>query len=168
MRAWPILVPIIGICVAAGLPLGRYAQKVRDEAVAVRTLRQIQQAQERFRAVVGWYATDAATLAAGCPGVDTALPADVFANLEGAGYVLQLRAAADGTTTGQDCHGRPIATDYYLSAAPRTAQETADKAFAGRADSRLYIFVDGIPPNESDLTSGLAIRLDKWDSFKIP
>jgi hypothetical protein len=168
MRAWPILVPIIGICVAAGLPLGRHAQKVRDEAIAVRTLRQIQQVQERFRAVVGWYATDAASLAAGCPGVDAALPADVFANLDGAGYVLRLRAAGDGTSMGQDCHGRPIATDYYLAAAPRRAQEAADKAFAGRADGQLYLFVDGIPPTESDLTSGLAIRLDEWDSFKIP
>ena len=168
MRAWPILVPIIGICVVAGLPLGRYAQKGRDEAVAVQTLRQIQQAQERFRAVVGSYATDAVSLAAGCPGVDASLPADLLTNLDGAGYVLQLRAAADATTVGHDCHGHPTATDYYLAASPLTAQETADKAFAGRADGQLYLFVDGIPPSESDLASGLAIRLDEWDSFKIP
>jgi type II secretory pathway pseudopilin PulG len=168
MWAWPILVPVIGICLAAALPLARHAQKQRDEGAAVRALRNIQQVQGRFKAAVGSYATDAATLAAGCPGVDAALPADLFANLAGAGYVLQLRPAADGTTVGRDCHGRPTATDYYLAAAPRTSREAADKAFAGRADGQLFFFVDGVAPREADMAGGLAIPIDALESFKIP
>ena len=168
MRAWPILVSLIGICLAAGLPVLRYAQKERDEAVAIRVLRQIQQAQERFGTAVGGYATTAESLTAGCPGVDAALPAEALGDLDAAGYALQLRAAAGGTIVGQDCHGRATATDYYLAAAPRTARETADKAFAGSADGQLFFFVDGVAPREADMAGGLAIPIDALESFKIP
>jgi hypothetical protein len=168
MRARPVWVPLIGICVAAGLPLTRHVQKQRDEASAVRVLRQVQAAQERFKAVAGWYATDAASLVTSCPGGDAVPPATIFAPLERAGYRLQLRAAIGAMATGQDCHGRPTATDYYLAAAPQTALEAADKAFAGRADGQLFIFVDGVPPRESDMASGLPITIDEMEAFKIP
>jgi type II secretory pathway pseudopilin PulG len=168
MRVWSILVPLVGICVALAQPLARYASQQRDEAAAVRALRQIQEAQERFKAAVGSYATDAATLVASCPDADAALPATVFAALERAGYLVQLRTARGATVTGHDCHGRPTATDYYLAAAPQAAWEAADKAFAGRADGQLFIFVDGVPPHESDMASGLPIKIDEVETFKIP
>jgi type II secretory pathway pseudopilin PulG len=168
MRMWSILVPLIGICVAAGQPLARYAARQRDEAAAVSALRRIQEAQERFRTSVGGYATDVESLVTGCSEGRAGLPSTVFDELAGAGYVVQLRAAADAAVEGQDCQGRPTATDYYLTAAPRTAHETADKAFAGRADGQLFFFVDGVPPREQDLAGGLAISVDALDSFKIP
>ncbi len=70
MRVWSILVPLVGMCIAVAQPLARYASKQRDEAAAVRALRQIHEAQERFKAAVGSFATDAATLVTSCPGVD--------------------------------------------------------------------------------------------------
>jgi type II secretory pathway pseudopilin PulG len=168
MRVWSILVPLVGICIAVAQPLARYASKQRDEAAAVRALRQIHEAQEHFKLAVGSYATDAASLVTNCSGVEAVLPATVFAAFERAGYLVQLRAARGATVTGHDCHGRPTATDYYLAAAPQAAWEAADKAFAGRADGQLFIFVDGIPPRESDMTSGLPMMIDEMETFKIP
>lgn len=168
MRAWSILVPLVGILVAAGVPLARYAAKQRDEAAIVRSLRQVQVAQERFRAAVGAYATDVASLAAGCPEGVASLALAVFDELDRAGYVLLLRAAEGALATGQDCHGRPTASDYYVAAAPQTAWTAADKAFAGRADGQLFIFFDGVPPREADMTGGLAVSIDAVESFKIP
>jgi hypothetical protein len=168
MRLWPILVPLLGLCVAAGEPLVRYAAKHRDEATAVRSLRRIQEAQERVKAATGSYATHLASLAAGCPGVSEPLPGATLDDLDRAGYVVQLRAAHDALATGHDCHGRPTAADYFLAAAPGNARAAADKAFAGRADGQLYFFVDGVAPREQDMTGGLAISIDQLDSFKIP
>jgi hypothetical protein len=168
MRMFAILVPVVGASIAAGLPLARYVEKQRHEAIAVTTLRLIHDGQQQHRATFGGYATDLATLATGCPGNVPPLPADILDDLAGAGYVLELRAATDATPAGQDCQGRPMATDYYVSASPRTAWEAAGKAFAGRADRELFVFVDGVPPRESDMTSGLPITVDELDSFKIP
>jgi hypothetical protein len=168
MGLFAIVVPILGACVAAGLPLARYVEKQRHEAVAITTLRQFHDVQQKYTTTLGGYVTDLATLASGCPGKVAAVPADTFDDLAGAGYVLELRAATDATPVGQDCRGRPLATDYYVSARPRSAWEAADKAFAGRADGEVFVFVDGVPPRESDMTSGLPITVDELDSFKIP
>jgi len=168
MRVLSILVPVVGACVAAGLPLARYAEKQRHEAVAVSALRSIHDAQQRFKAALGGYATDLGTLGSGCPGNVDGVAADILDDLGDAGYVLELRAAADAMSAGQDCHGRPMATDYYISARPRTVREAAEKAFAGRADGELFVFVDGVPPREADMTSGLATTVDELNSFKIP
>ena len=167
MRVLSILVPVVGACVAAGLPLARYAEKQRHEAVAVSALGRIHDAQQRFNVASGGYATDLATLSSGCPGLVDA-GADIFDDLVNAGYVVELRAAVDATPAGKDCQGRPTATDYYISARPRSAWEAAGKAFAGRADGQLFVFVDGVPPRESDMTSGLAITVEAMNSFKIP
>jgi len=168
MRVLSILVPVVGACVAAGLPLARYAEKQRHEAVAVSALRSIHDAQQRFKAALGGYATDLGTLASGCPGNVDAVAADILDDLADAGYVLELRAAADAAITGEDCQGRQTASDYYLSARPRTAREAAANAYAGRADGQVFVFVDGVPPRESDMASGLAMTVDAMTSFRIP
>jgi hypothetical protein len=168
MRLWPILVPLLGICVAIGEPLVRSASKHRDEAAAVISLRRIQEAQGRFKTATGFYATDVASLAGGCPGFSAALPAATLDDLHRAGYVVQLRAARGALIMGVDCHGRPTASDYYIAATPDTVRQAADKAFAGRADGQLFFFVDGVAPREGDMTGGLAIPIDQLDSFKIP
>jgi hypothetical protein len=167
MRVWSILGPIVGVCLAIAQPLARYAEKQRHETAVISSMRQLQEAQQRFTDAVGGYATDVAALAAGCPGASPIPPA-VFKTLDDAGYALQLRASSDSAAAGLDCHGRVTATNYYVAAAPQTARETSDKAFAGRADGQLFFFVDGVPPGESDMTSGLAIPIDALGSFKIP
>jgi hypothetical protein len=168
MWVFAVLVPILGACVAVGLPLARYLEKERHEAVAIATLRLIHDAQQHYKTVLGGYVTDLQTLVTGCPVNVEAVAADIFDGLAGAGYVLELRAAVGATSSGEDCHGRPMATDYYVSARPRTAWEPAEKAFAGRANGQLFVFVDGVPPHESDMASGLAITVDAMKSFKIP
>jgi hypothetical protein len=166
MRVWSILGPIVGVCLAIAQPLARYAEQQRHEAAVISSMRQLQDAQHRFTAAVGGYATDVAALAAGCPGA-SAIPPAVFKTLDDAGYGLELRASSDSASAGLDCHGRVTATNYYVAAAPQTTRETADKAFAGRA-GQLFFFVDGVPPGELDMTSGLAIPIDALGSFKIP
>jgi Tfp pilus assembly protein PilE len=167
MQVWSILGPIVGVCLAIAQPLARYAEKQRHEAAVISSMQQLQQAQHRFTAAAGGYATDVATLAAGCPGASPVPPA-VFKALYDAGYGLELRPSSDSAAAGLDCHGRVMATNYYVAAAPQTTRETADKAFAGRADGQLFFFVDGVPPGESDMTSGLAIPIDALKSFRIP
>lgn len=161
------MVPIVGMCVAAAWPLVRYGEKERAEAVAIATLRTLQAAQERFRTAIGGYATDPASLLGGCPGSEPP-PDTVISELHAAGYVWQLRPAVGVSPSGVDCDGRPIAGDYYVAVAPRTAWEAAGNAFASRADRQVYVFVDGVPPREADMASGLATRLEALESFDIP
>lgn len=168
MRFWALAVPILGTGLVAGMPVATYIEKQRHEQLAISTLGQIHEAQERLRAASGAYATDLATLVDGCDDGSAAVPHEMLDDLARAGYVLQLRAAVDATVLGRDCEGRPLATDYYVSAAPRTAWSAAGKAFAGRAGGRLFVFVDGIPPREADIAAGLATSVDELDSFRIP
>jgi hypothetical protein len=168
MRLWTLAVPILGTWLVAGMPVATYLEKQRHEQLAIDTLGQIHQAQERLRAASGGYATDVATLVRGCEDGGAAVPHEILDDLASAGYVLQLRAAVDATVIGQDCAGRPLASDYYVSAAPRTAWEAAGKAFAGRAGGQLFVFVDGIPPREADLITGLSTPVDALDAFRIP
>jgi hypothetical protein len=167
MRLWTLAVPILGTWLVASMPVATYIEKQRHEQLAIDTLGQIHQAQERLRASSGGYATDVATLVRGCDG-SVAVPNELLDDLARAGYVLQLRAAVDATLIGQDCEGRPLASDYYVSAAPRTAWEAAGKAFAGRAGGQLFVFVDGIPPREADMITGLPTTVDALDAFRIP
>jgi hypothetical protein len=168
MRLWILVAPIVGTCLTAGLPLATYVDKQRHEQQAISTLGRIHEAQERFRAVFGGYATDVATLVRGCDGARGLLPPAVLDDLVRAGYVLELRAAREVTLMDRYCEGRSIASDYYVSAAPRTAWQAASNAFAGRADGQLFVFVDGIPPRESDIAAGLAIPVRALESFRIP
>jgi type II secretory pathway pseudopilin PulG len=168
MWAWTVITPVIGLCLVAGWPVARYAQKQRDEARAVSTLGDIRRAQERFRTRNDGYATDLATLLAPCPGQTADLPAAILDQLTEAGYALTLRQATDAEEMGRDCHGRPLASDYYVAAAPRTAWEVAGKALAARSDGPFHVFVDGVPPRESDMTKGLATTVDRLDTFRIP
>lgn len=167
MRFWTTVVPVIGACAVAAVPLVRYGQKQHAEATALAMVRTLQDAQERFRSATGGYALEVESLVAGCPGAE-GLPPGVLDELAASGYVVTLRAAESVTASGRDCGGRPIASDYYLAAAPRSGREAATRAYASRSDRRLFAFVDGVPPRESDMANGLAIPVEALESFDIP
>ena len=93
-------------------------------------------------------------------------------NLTGAlaalGYTLHLRAADGADTRGADCQGRPLASDYVLTAAPASSWAVARQAFAMRSDGRIYLFYEGIPPREQDIVTGLATPVEARETFTIP
>jgi hypothetical protein len=168
MRA-TILIPLAGIAVAVAVPLVRYAQAQRDELIAIEVLAEVRAAQERFRMQSGGYATDAASLVAGCAGSRSALDPRMLGRLSGSGYTLALRAARGvAASPGRDCHGRALTADYYAAVAPVDASRAAQQAFAAQAAGDIFIFYDGIAPTEADIAQGLATPLAERSRFKIP
>jgi hypothetical protein len=163
-----VVIPIVGIVVACGVPLVRYALAERYERTAIDVLQRVQQAQAAFRDRSGGYASDVASLTTPCTRGDVSLSPDVLSTLSAAGYALALRPAAGTGVVGQDCHGRDLVQDYYITAAPISVVVAARQAFAGRRDGRLYLFFDGVPPREEDMASGLATPLELRESFRIP
>lgn len=166
MRRWVVIVPVLGTLAIVAVPFLSAVQARRDEAAAVRALQRVHDAQERFRAATGAYATDLASLAAGCAG---APPAPGLTPSSGAGpYRLMLRVADRHEPSGHDCHGRPLAPDYYVSASPVPGATTAQRAYAARRDGRIFLFYDQVPPQEAEISGGLATPLDQADAFRIP
>jgi hypothetical protein len=163
-----VLVPLVGILTAAGVPLARYALMERHERTAVAVLQRVQAAQAQFHRRAGGYASDAASLTTACPGETPVLPAESVQALGAAGYTLTVRPAQGAAAVGMDCHGRAVVADYYVAAAPTSSRVAAREAFAGRGDGRLYVFFDGLAPREADLGTGLATPLDARDALRIP
>lgn len=171
MANWRVALPIIGAAVMAALPLWRYADRQRAESAAQSLVRQVQTAQDAFRngGGRGAYATRLESLVEPCPGTSTALVSadrlqDVMSD-----YEAHLRAARGVELTGTDCHGRPVASSYYLALQPRAAETPAQQAFAVVTGGPLFVFFDGIAPQEADMAAGgLATRADALQTFKIP
>src|SRR5690606_15936666 len=139
MRMWPSVVPLVRIVFTVSLPFYWNAQGVRDERAAVEILRRMHEAQEAFAASYGGYATDLATLVQGCPGGPAPLAPDVFTQAEASGYLLTLRAAEGADLQGVDCRQRPLASSYYLAAAPDVERTNAHRAYAMRHDGRIFL-----------------------------
>jgi hypothetical protein len=165
---WRIIVPLLGIVIAAAAPLVRYAVMEQHEQTAIDVLRDVHDAQEIFHRATGGYAADISSLTTPCGTTAAALEEDVLDRLNRAGYALQLRPAEHATVVGRDCHGRDVTSDYYLTGAPLSAFVAGREAFATRSDGRFYLLVDGIAPREREIENGLAIPLDSRDSFRIP
>ena len=163
-----VAVPLVGIVVAAGVPLVRYAAMERHEQTAIATVRDVIEAQRTYRERSGGFASDVSGLTTVCDASTPVLANDVLTALSSAGYNLELRAAQRAAVIGRDCHGRALVSDFYVAASPRTPSGAARQAFAALSDGRVYLFVDGIAPREHDIESGLPIPLDARESFRIP
>jgi hypothetical protein len=164
-----VLVPLAGILVSVAVPLVRYAQKQRDERIAIEVLTEVRAAQERFRTHSGGYATDTASLLEGCGSSRPAMDDRTLGRLSDSGYTLELRAAHGLTALpGRDCHGRSLTSDYYAAVAPVNVSRAAQQAFAAQARGDIFIFYDGIPPSESDIANRLATPLAERSRFTIP
>jgi len=172
MKPWIRFAPLVGIAIVVAFPLMHYAHKLRAERAAAEFLRRLYVAQDVFRATGagGHYASDVASLTTPCPGSHAAaLPAEAVSALQYVDYVMRLRAAAGSHIQALDCHGRPTVSDYYAAVAPRSAASAGQQAFSIRADGRIFVFFDGLPPLERDMRpGGLATPLESLDAFKIP
>jgi type II secretory pathway pseudopilin PulG len=160
-------VPVLGMLVAASVPLVRHTATQRDERTAIEVLAQVQAAQEAYRRGTGGYATAVASLMQPCV-ASAPLPESALTRLARAGYVVSMRAATGAAAAGNDCHAREIVTDYYVAVAPASAATLGREAFARRGSGDVYLFVDGVAPREADIDSGLATPLPQRESFKIP
>jgi hypothetical protein len=143
-----------------------YVQMHAAEDAAAMLLERIVEAQREFRDRNGrrGYATDLASLVARCPG-DQNSALELPERFE---YELTLRAAEGAALRGTDCHGRPVASDFYAAAWPMSAL-SGRQAFAVTARGRIHVFFDGLPPREADFRpQGLAVPLDTLRTFKIP
>ncbi len=155
-----------GIGLAVGVSLVNRAREIRREQAAVDALQSIVRAQQAFRkrGGRGGYTTELRSLSTPCPG--EAQPAlDAVAEADGApsvaGYRLVLRAKSGSRSGPVDCHGWPTAADYLASAGPNRPGIDGSRAFAVMASGRVYYFVDGVPPTETDMEpGGLAISVD--------
>ena len=168
MRLLAIALPVLGTLAVLSLPFLRHAEKVRRDAVVIEALADIRAAQDALFARTGGYATDLETLSGPC-GAAAGVPwRDPEARLAEVEFVLVLRAAADTASAGPVCAGRALAHDYYVAAAPASARNLSQQAFAARADGRVFVFYDGVAPRESDMASGLATPLEAVGTFRIP
>jgi hypothetical protein len=167
-RHWVVLLPLCGAVAAAAVPLARYAEKNRQEGVAVDFLRDVHAAQQRFREMHGGYATELVSLTDVCGDGAPLLPPTRVDVLHGAGYSLQLRALDSAAVIRRDCRDRALAADYYVAASPRSSASPAQRAFAASGDGRIYVFFDGVAPIEKDMKGGLATPLETLNTFRIP
>jgi hypothetical protein len=139
------------------------------EGTAASTLEVITEAQRAFRKTGGrgGYATDLNSLMQPCAGETHAVlpPTLPTAAVE---YTVVVRAARGAAAVGADCHGRPTATDFYVSAQP-LHEWAGTQAMAATSWGRIYLFFDGLAPTEHDIEAGgLAVPLDTLGTFKIP
>lgn len=163
------LVPIAGILIAAAVPLTRYVEKQRHEQAVIDVLQQVRHAQRAFQQSAGGYATAIETLTTGCGSERAVLGLDVLSRLRDAGYRLTVRGAIDAPSRDRpDCHGRPLARDYYAAVEPLDAFEAGQQAFSARAEGDIYVFFDGVAPTEGSIARGLATPLAQRSRFRIP
>ena len=168
---WRRLVPLTGTALLLAWPLGRYALKVRDEAQALNVVHEIRRAQEVFRSSVqgAGYVGSIESLTTGCGAVPAPMSRVTLADLERAGYIMQLRPSASSRPMGQDCHGRPMADDYYLGVQPAEAAVAGQRAYGATSRGDVFVFFDGVAPHEQDMTAGgLAKPQEALSAFKIP
>lgn len=160
------LAALLGTVAVLTVPARMFAIMARNEADAVSALARIDAAQRAFeRAGHGGYASDLATLTTPCPGESAPL---LSADELPTEYEFFVRAAVNAVERGRDCHGRPVVSDYYGSAAPRHVLAGL-RAYARTSRRRMHMFFDGVPPRERDFPpQGLAVPVDTLSTFEIP
>jgi hypothetical protein len=165
------MLPLAGLVVVGSIPLVGYARKTAAERDAADALGGVHAAQEAFRNAGGrgGYASQVDSLATPCEGAAPSLPPALVREVAAIRYRLVVRPAVDASPAGVDCHGRPVVSDYYAAVHPDGADAPGQRAFAARADGRIYLFYDGVPPAERDMgEGGLATPLDAAAEFRIP
>ena len=168
VKNWAVVVPAVGVVIAVSAPLVRYAARERNERTAIMLVTQVHRAQLALRSQAGGFATDVNSLLMPCPGNAALLGSAAIEELARSDYRLELRAAAGARVDMVDCNGRPLATDYFVTATPVAPTSAGRQAVAGRSDGRVYLFYDGLAPREIDIDRGLATPVAARDTFKIP
>lgn len=165
-----VLPAVVTAALVAWVVLG-HAARARAEAVAADFMSRLHEAQQRFHARGGGFASALDSLTTACPSGEGGAWLEVAAlqRLRGAGYEVMVRSRDGSTVIGSDCHGRPTVADYYAAVQPGDVREPAQRAFAITGAGRIFVFVDGIAPIEPDMApGGLATPLEDLATFRIP
>jgi hypothetical protein len=162
--------PLAIVVVAVGWVIAGHVERVRAQNMATSFLARLHQSQAAFRAAAGGFAASVGSLTEACPGGGGPwLDAAELDGLDDAGYEVRLRARAGARTVGPDCHGQPLADDYYVAVQPVSARASGLHAYGSTGDRRIYVFVDGVAPAERDMApGGLATPLEDLATFRIP
>jgi prepilin-type N-terminal cleavage/methylation domain-containing protein len=157
-----IVVAIIGIIAAIAVPGLLRSRISGNEATAIASLRALTSAQEDYSAMTGGgYATDLASLAQPCPGMQGPfLTAGLDAN--GAiktGYVFHLEAGAGGSPGSNDCNGNPTHTSFYARTSPEVFGLTGERAFATNNAFTIWQDSTGTAPTEPFAMNGTVTPL---------
>ena len=157
-----IVVAIIGIVAAIGVPGMLRARMSANEASAIGSLRAISSAEAAYAGASGsGYASMLATLVTPCPGSDTTfLSADLAHDpTTKSGYRVMLAEGAGAVAREQDCNGTPTSSAFYASAAPVSVRVTGNRAFATTSSGTLYAAPDGVAPTEAEIDSRTATMI---------
>jgi hypothetical protein len=62
-----------------------------------------------------------------------------------------------------------LVDDYYVGVQPAGGRVAAQRAYGSTGAGRIFVFVDGIAPTETDMVpGGLATPLEDMAAFRIP
>jgi hypothetical protein len=170
MRAARWILPLAVIVAAVGWVVWGHVARVRAQAVATGFVTRLHESQQAFRTTAGGFASELDSLTRPCPaGRGPWLEPAAIDSLTRAGYVVVLRPRAGASVLGSDCHGRAVVNDYYVGVAPASPRAAGQHAYGSTSDGRVYVFVDGVAPNEADMSAGgLATPLEEMPTFRIP
>jgi type IV pilus assembly protein PilA len=148
-----IVVVIIAVLVAIGVPGLRQARMVGQEASAVVSLKAVNGAQVTYAASCGRnaYAVLFSVLGTAPPGGNTAyLSADLglMASPQVNGYAFTLSAGAGDRPGPMDCSGNLTHTTYYATAVPLTFGSTGTKSYATNASNTIWQVAAAAAPTE--------------------
>lgn len=148
-----IVVVIIGVLAAIGIPGLRNARMTGQEASAVVSLKAINGAQVIYAASCGHnaYAVQFSVLGTPPPGGTTAyLSADLglMASPQVNGYFFALSAGAGDRPGSMDCSGNLTHSTYYATAVPLSFGSTGTKSFATNASNTIWQVSAAAAPTE--------------------
>jgi prepilin-type N-terminal cleavage/methylation domain-containing protein len=148
-----IVVAVIGVVAAIGIPSLLRARVAANEGSAIASLRIIGTAQAAYYAHAGTsgYARSLTTLATSCPGnnepfisPDLALDPSVKS-----GYRFVLQASAAAQPARPDCNGTATDSDFYATAVPLSHGTSGVRAFATNNRASIYFDPSGVAPTEA-------------------
>lgn len=145
-----IVVAVIGILAAIGVPMLLRARISSNEASAIAATRIIITAQSHFEAFSRGFADDLTTLGSTCPGATVPfITPDLGVNdIVKGGYRFAAAPGMDATPGPNDCFGNPTQTTYYVTVTPIAVGMSGVRAFATNASSTIWENTAGIPPPE--------------------
>jgi type IV pilus assembly protein PilA len=144
-----VVVAIIGIIAAIGMPGLLRARMSGAEASAIASLRTISSAEAAYSssAAGGGYATSLAVLGASCPGATLGFisPDIAFDPARKSGYQIVLGAATGDAEIAKDCNGASARSGYFGTATPVVKGTSGNRSFSTEASGTVRFDNTGLP-----------------------
>jgi type IV pilus assembly protein PilA len=151
-----IVVAIIGIIAAIGVPGLLRARMSASEASAIASLRAINSAEVAYSSAGGGgFAERLSVLQIPC-GTSTQafLSPDLTDGGVKSGYTITLGQLTGGNPNGVDCNNTPAFSSYFATAVPVDVN-TGSRGFATMASGTIFFTTDGTAPPE---TGGVGLK----------